>query len=81
MLDIKYRIEVLLNNPSNQICADCPAKNPRWVSFLEPLVDECGGFRGSFGVFCCLSCAQHHQFELSERQCRIKSLEMTSECK
>ena len=58
-------------------CADCPAENPEWVSFLIPRVEV----DRVLGVFCCSKCAQHHHFELGDKRCKIKNLTIKHECK
>ena len=48
MADIQRRLTAILNKPSNKVCADCDAKNPRWVSL-------------SLGVLVCIRCCGHHR--------------------
>ena len=75
---LNRRMQVLLTEPNNRICADCPADRPRWVSFLHSPINK--GER-VMGVFCCTKCAQHHQFVLGKKRCTIKCVKVVNECK
>ena len=74
--EMNKRMSILLADPGNQTCADCPARRPLWVSFFA--TSRAGGSK-HVGVFVCSSCAQHHHFELGEKRCRIKYLKMVHE--
>eukprot|EP01017_Pseudomicrothorax_dubius_P044198 TRINITY_DN7450_c0_g1_i1.p1 TRINITY_DN7450_c0_g1~~TRINITY_DN7450_c0_g1_i1.p1 ORF type:complete len:362 (-),score=61.67 TRINITY_DN7450_c0_g1_i1:154-1239(-) len=52
----------LLGRPENQICADCHAKGPRWVSL-------------DFGVFICLNCSGQHR-NLGPHITRVRSVKL-----
>ncbi|KAI7867680.1 hypothetical protein BDF14DRAFT_1684770, partial [Spinellus fusiger] len=52
----------LLKVPGNDYCADCTAKNPRWVSY-------------SLGVFLCVRCAGLHR-KMGTHISKIKSMTM-----
>jgi len=49
-----------MNKPENQICSDCPERQPRWASLI---VAPPGSPPGSlpFGAFCCLECSGSHR--------------------
>lgn len=78
--EMKRRMEVILKTPSNQVCADCPAKRPLWVSFILSASTGVSDNQSLLGVLCCASCAQHHYFELGEKRCHIKYIKMAHEC-
>ncbi|CAB9509221.1 GAP domain, ANK repeat and PH domain-containing protein 2 [Seminavis robusta] len=71
--EMQSRMESILLSRANQTCADCPASNPEWVSFIHERS------RRTLGVLCCSQCAQHHHFELGDKRCHIKYLKMTHE--
>ncbi|KNZ54294.1 hypothetical protein VP01_2986g7 [Puccinia sorghi] len=54
----------LLKQPSNQLCADCQSRNPRWASW-------------SLGIFICLKCAAIHR-KLGTHITKVKSVTMDS---
>lgn len=49
-----------MNRPENQVCSDCPEKQPRWASLIVP---PPGSPPGSLpiGAFCCLECSGSHR--------------------
>ncbi|KAK4519854.1 THO2 plays a role in transcriptional elongation [Mucor velutinosus] len=63
---VQDRHERMLNeivkNPSNEHCADCGAKNPRWASY-------------SLGVFLCIRCAGIHR-KMGTHISKVKSITM-----
>ena len=69
------RMAAVLLTPGNDVCADCPAKRPVWVSFLVSPVEE----DRPMAVLCCATCARHHHFELGEKRAHIKCLKMSHE--
>jgi len=73
--EMNQRMMVVLKEPGNQVCAECPAKRPLWGSFLAISSNS----DKSLGVLCCSSCAIHHHFELGEKRCMIKYLKMAHE--
>ncbi|GAB5037316.1 Hypothetical protein NocV09_07200040 [Nannochloropsis oceanica] len=46
--DNKKRLENLLKQPDNQVCADCPERGPRWAS-------------ATMGTFICIKCSGIHR--------------------
>lgn len=57
---LKKRLKALMNRPENQICADCPERQPRWASII---VVPPGAPPGSqpLGAFMCLECSGSHR--------------------
>jgi hypothetical protein len=47
-MDCTRRLEAIIAKPGNRFCADCDAKNPRWVSI-------------NLGVFVCMRCCGFHR--------------------
>ncbi|KAL0910996.1 hypothetical protein M5K25_019096 [Dendrobium thyrsiflorum] len=47
-LNPSMRLEKLLSQPGNRVCADCGSPSPKWVSL-------------SFGVFICIKCSGIHR--------------------
>lgn len=76
--DQKWRMAAVLLREDNKYCADCPAENPEWVTFITPKVEV---DRPLHGVLHCTKCAQHHYFELADRRCKIKNSTLTHEGK
>lgn len=58
--ELKKRLKVLMNRPENQVCSDCPERQPRWASLIVP---PPGAPEGSLpiGAFCCLECSGSHR--------------------
>lgn len=56
----KKRLKALMNKPENQVCSDCPERQPRWASLIVP---PPGAPSGSLpiGAFCCLECSGSHR--------------------
>mmetsp|Transcript_58605 Transcript_58605/g.174467 ORF Transcript_58605/g.174467 Transcript_58605/m.174467 type:complete len:534 (-) Transcript_58605:306-1907(-) len=57
---LKKRLKALMNRPENQVCSDCPERQPRWASLIVP---PQGSPPGSLpiGAFCCLECSGSHR--------------------
>lgn len=58
--EFKKRLKVLMNLPENQVCSDCPERQPRWASLIVP---PPGSPPNSLpiGAFCCLECSGSHR--------------------
>jgi len=55
---LKKRLLVLLAIPENQICSDCPERQPRWASIIKPPPNSSAK---PMGAFCCLECSGSHR--------------------
>lgn len=57
--EFKQRLKVLMAKSENQVCADCPERQPRWAS----LIKMPGAPPGSIpcGAFVCLECSGSHR--------------------
>lgn len=58
--EFKRRLQLQMNKPENQTCADCPERQPRWASLIVP---PPGSPPGSLpiGTFMCLECSGSHR--------------------
>ncbi|KAL9190887.1 hypothetical protein ACHAXT_000593 [Thalassiosira profunda] len=58
--EFKRRLKALMLRPENQVCSDCPERQPRWASLIVP---PPGAPQGSLpmGAFCCLECSGSHR--------------------
>lgn len=56
----KKRLKALMNKPENQVCSDCPERQPRWASLIVPPPGSPPGSL-SIGAFCCLECSGSHR--------------------
>jgi len=57
---VPYSLKALMLKPENQVCSDCPERQPRWASLIVP---PPGAPAGSLpmGAFCCLECSGSHR--------------------
>eukprot|EP00986_Skeletonema_menzelii_P010941 scaffold5472_cov146-Skeletonema_menzelii.AAC.16 len=62
--EFKRRLKALMLKPENQVCSDCPERQPRWASLIVP---PPGAPAGSLpmGAFCCLECSGSHRRDSS----------------
>lgn len=58
--DFKRRLKTLMLRPENQVCSDCPERQPRWASLIKPPPGAPPGTL-SMGAFCCLECSGSHR--------------------
>jgi stromal membrane-associated protein len=58
--DFKRRLKVLMLRPENQVCSDCPERQPRWASLIKPPPGSPPGTL-SMGAFVCLECSGSHR--------------------
>lgn len=58
--EYKKRLKALMNKPENQVCADCPERQPRWASLIVPPPGCPPGTR-PIGAFVCLECSGSHR--------------------
>lgn len=56
----KKRLKTVMNQPHNQICSDCPERQPRWASLIKPPPGSPPGSL-AIGAFCCLECSGSHR--------------------
>jgi hypothetical protein len=57
---MKKRLKVLMQQPQNQVCSDCPEKKPTWASLIVPPPGAPPGTE-KIGAFCCLECSGSHR--------------------
>jgi len=57
---LKRRLKVLMNRSENQVCSDCPERQPRWASLIVPPPGSAPGSL-KIGAFCCLECSGSHR--------------------
>ncbi|KAL3795601.1 hypothetical protein ACHAW5_002797 [Stephanodiscus triporus] len=58
--DFRRRLKVLMLRPENQVCSDCPERQPRWASLIKPPPGSPPGTL-SMGAFVCLECSGSHR--------------------
>ena len=58
--EFKRRLKALMLRPENQVCSDCPERQPRWASLIK---QPPGAPPGTLpmGAFCCLECSGSHR--------------------
>lgn len=56
----KKRLKALMDRPENQVCSDCPERQPRWASLIVPPPGSPPGML-PMGAFCCLECSGSHR--------------------
>ena len=57
---LKKRLKALMNRPENQVCADCPERQPRWASLIVVPPGAPAGAQ-PIGAFVCLECSGSHR--------------------
>ncbi len=60
IVSVSHSLKALMLKPENQVCSDCPERQPRWASLIVP---PPGAPAGSLpmGAFCCLECSGSHR--------------------
>mmetsp|Transcript_16572 Transcript_16572/g.38474 ORF Transcript_16572/g.38474 Transcript_16572/m.38474 type:complete len:459 (-) Transcript_16572:143-1519(-) len=58
--EYKKRLKALMRLPENQVCSDCPERQPRWASLIKPPPGAPPGTT-QMGLFCCLECSGSHR--------------------
>ncbi|CAB9501756.1 with coiled-coil, ANK repeat and PH domain-containing protein [Seminavis robusta] len=58
--EMKKRLKVLMQKPENQVCSDCPERQPRWASLIVAPPGSPPGTLAT-GAFCCLECSGSHR--------------------
>lgn len=58
--EFKKRLKTLMNRPENQVCADCPERQPRWASLIVPPPGSPEG-TAQIGALICLECSGSHR--------------------
>ena len=55
-----FSLKALMLKPENQVCSDCPERQPRWASLIVPPPGAPAGSL-AMGAFCCLECSGSHR--------------------
>ena len=58
--EYKKRLKALMAKPENQVCSDCPERQPRWASLIVPPPGSPAGSL-AMGAFTCLECSGSHR--------------------
>lgn len=58
--EFKRRLKALMAKTENQVCSDCPERQPRWASLIVPPPGSPAGSL-SMGAFTCLECSGSHR--------------------
>lgn len=58
--EFKKRLKALMIKQENQVCSDCPERQPRWASLIVPPPGSPPGSL-AMGALCCLECSGSHR--------------------
>jgi hypothetical protein len=58
--EFKRRLKALMAKTENQVCSDCPERQPRWASLIVPPPGSPAGSI-AIGAFSCLECSGSHR--------------------
>jgi len=72
-MELLQQVQEIAKRPGNQVCAECPARHPLFVSLIKPVV-----VHETVGVFICEGCYKHH-FRMGLHFCETKSTEVASD--